>query len=174
MTADDCRWVQASTGKCWKGLWHLSLICCCWEMDECHCCIDMYECRRLQARAPVMYYVSILMVGDRRWAYVSLNVGRCCESALSQTYRRQYHHQAKWNENTTTRWWETTGGEEERRQSEGKKAQEMSNNISWAIGKFLFVLFSCFLLLNFFRYLLEWQSWPSTHPHCCKQLLVGW
>ena len=41
----DCRWVQVSTGKYQKGLWHLSLMCNCWEMGECCCCIDMCECR---------------------------------------------------------------------------------------------------------------------------------
>ena len=53
----------------------------------------------------------------------------------------------------------------QRRWSKWKKAQETSNNTSWAVGEFLFILFSSFLFLNPFSYLLELLMMKVTwHP----------
>ena len=98
--------------------------------------------------------------------------GNGCHSKMVS--RRQRCHQAKWNDNATTRRREMTGSRNDRgawgkrlqrRGSKGKKAQAMSFDVSWAIGKFLLFSFHVFLLLNFFRYLLELLMTKVTqHP----------
>ena len=47
------------------------------------------------------------------------------------------------------------GDQREEAKQTKKKAQETSDNISWAAGKFFIILFFMFFLLMFFRYLLE-------------------
>ena len=56
----------------------------------------------------------------------------------------------------------------------------MSNDISWAVGEFLFILFTCILFLNLFSYLLELLTTKVTwHPPPLLQatahrVLHGW
>ena len=70
--------------------------------------------------------------------------GNGCHSKTAS--QQQHCHQAKWN-NNATRQWEMTGSwndrgaqgkQLQRRWSKGKKAQETSFDIPWAIGKFFF------------------------------------
>ena len=59
----------------------------------------------------------------------------------------------------------TTGGLRGNDFRGGEKAQATSFDVSWAVGKFLLFLFHVFLLLNFFRYLLELLTTKVTqHP----------
>jgi hypothetical protein len=64
----------------------------------------------------------------------------------SGTTRR---HQAKQNNNATTRQWETMGGNNERNKANKKEAQETSDDIFWAVGKFFYFSLFMFLLLTF-------------------------